>query len=109
MKVYNFDIFKQFYFFLKKKLKTCYKNKKIYDFKKLLERKNFAKNLIFYRGDGQLSLFETVLRSNECGSSQFISLIWVVYKLWEDDTILNQVCAQNKKTTDYKQLFSATF
>ena len=74
-------------------MRRAYEYKQIYEFKCLLEEKKFSEHSLFYRRDGQLSLFETILQSRDEGSSQFISLIYVACKLWEEDSILNQVCA----------------
>ena len=79
-------------------MEKAYESKQIYAFKKILECSKSASISLWYHGDGQRSLFETILQSNDEGSSQFISLIWVMCKIWEDDTILNQVCAKKKRT-----------
>ena len=77
-------------------MKKAYENKQIYEFKNLLEDNYSTKILVFYHGDDQLSLFETILQSRDDESIPFISLIWVVCELWKDDKILNQVCAQKR-------------
>lgn len=79
-------------------MRKAYDQKRIYDFKNILEkRKNFA----FIQEDGELCLLETILQSNEDGCSQFISLIWVVCEIWEDESVLIQVCLFKRDAVIY--------
>ena len=78
--------------FLQKSLNKYLAFNQVENFKALIENEGAQSLLFVHQGLDRSSLFEEILMCQE-NVGAFISLIWVVCKLWRGSTILTKVFA----------------